>query len=394
MKHPVPSYILPVIVFAQFAGTSLWFAGNAIAGDLQQVFGLEPRSVGDLTSAVQFGFIAGTFVFALLSLSDRFSPSKVFLLSALAGAAANLALIVWAENLTGLLVFRFLAGFFLAGIYPVGMKISADWHEKGLGRALGYLVGALVLGTAFPHLVKASGANLEWKSILILISGLAAFGGMLLYFLVPDGPFRKPALRFDWRAIPRVFQAPDFRAAAFGYFGHMWELYAFWAFVPVLLSVYNRLNSEELAVPYWSFVIIAMGTLGCIAGGYRSQKRGSAKVAYYLLITSGLCCLFSPLFFHLPSWFFLAALMLWGFAVVGDSPQFSTIVARTAPADYVGTALTIVNCIGFGITIFSIQLLTNLSGRIPEEYLYLLLVPGPVVGLLAMRRSLSIKLVS
>ena len=380
-----PAHILPIIVFAQFAGTSLWFAGNAIARDLQAALQLSANSVGDITSAVQLGFIAGTLVFAVLSVADRFSPSKVFLFSAVAGALFNVLIIWLAKDLFSLLGFRFLTGFFLAGIYPVGMKISADWYEKGLGKALGYLVGALVFGTAFPHLLKTLSGSLSWENILIAISSLATFGGFLIYFFVGDGPHRKAAPKFEWNAIPKIFSFKKFRSAAFGYFGHMWELYAMWTFVPILLGDYFRLNHIIAPVSFWSFIIIGMGGVGCIIGGYISLKKGSAKVASGMLLTSGIFCLLSPYLFQLPTLLFLFALIIWGFSVVGDSPQFSTIVAQTAPKEYIGTALTIVNCIGFALTIFSIQLLVYLQNKISVQLYYLFLLPGPVFGLWCMR---------
>ncbi len=382
-----PAYILPVIVFAQFAGTSLWFAGNAIVGDLQAALQLEAGVTGDITAAVQFGFIIGTLIFAFLSIADRFSPSKVFLISAVLGALFNLSVYLFAKDLTALLLLRFATGFFLAGIYPVGMKIASDWYAKGLGKALGYLVGALVLGTAFPHLLKVLGQALPWKTILWTTSGLAVLGGVLLYVLVPDGPNRKAGAKFEWNAIPKIFGFKEFRAAAFGYFGHMWELYTFWAFTPLIISTYNELNQTDLNVSLWSFVIIAMGTLGCIIGGYISLKKGSAKVAFWMLLISGLCCLLSPLFFQLPPILFLAGLLIWGFTVVGDSPQFSTIVAKTAPSLYIGTALTIVNCIGFALTIVSIQALNYLQAIFTVSNVFLVLLIGPVIGLLAIRKQ-------
>lgn len=388
MQKP-PFYILPIIVFAQFAGTSLWFAGNAIVGDLQAALNLDSNVVGDITSAVQFGFIIGTLIFAFFSIADRFSPSKVFLVSALLGAFFNLSVYWFADSLATLIAGRFATGFCLAGIYPVGMKIASDWYAKGLGKALGYLVGALVLGTAFPHLLKAIGQTLPWATILQFTSGIAVLGGLLLYFLVPDGPNRKKGAKFEWNAIPKIFGYKEFRAAAFGYFGHMWELYAFWAFVPLLLTTFNELNAAALDVSWYAFLIIAIGSLGCIIGGYISLKKGSAKVAFGMLLISGLCCLGSPLFFKLPTLLFLVALLVWGFTVVGDSPQFSTIVAQTAPKLYIGTALTIVNCIGFALTIFSIQLLSYLKDSWPVASIFLVLLIGPLVGLLAIRRGIE-----
>lgn len=384
-QQKIPNYILPIIVFAQFAGTSLWFAGNAIISDLQTALQLETGATGDITAAVQLGFIMGTLLFAFLSIADRFSPSKVFLVCAVLGALFNISVYLFAKDLWSLLFLRFATGFFLAGIYPVGMKIASDWYAKGLGKALGYLVGALVLGTAFPHLLKALGQILSWEMILWVTSGLAVLGGLLLYFLVADGPNRKQGAKFEWNAIPKIFGFAEFRAAAFGYFGHMWELYTFWAFIPLILMTYNELNQANLSVPLWSFLIIGIGSLGCIIGGYISLKRGSAKVAFWMLLISGICCLLSPFIFQLPPILFLVILLIWGFTVVGDSPQFSTIVAKTAPSLYIGTALTIVNCIGFALTIVSIQVLSYLQDYLGITNVFLVLLIGPIVGLLALR---------
>jgi len=233
---PRPPHILPIIVLAQFAGTSLWFASNAVLADMQREWGLPDGALGMLTSSVQLGFIVGTLVFALANLADRLPPRLLFLVCSLLGAAANAAVALGAEGLTELIVLRFAVGFFLAGIYPVGMKIAASWYAKGLGHALGLLVGALVLGTAFPHLLKASSSSLDWRAILLGVSATAATGGVLLAILVPAGPHLPTKSAFDPSALRRIFQEPKFRSAAFGYFGHMWEVYAFWAFVPVLLT--------------------------------------------------------------------------------------------------------------------------------------------------------------
>lgn len=383
----VPAHILPVIILSQFAGTSLWFAGNAVLPDLQALHALPPTAVGNITSAVQVGFIAGTLTFAFLVIADRFSPSKVFFVSALLGALFNLGIYLFATGFVSLLLFRFLTGFFLAGIYPIGMKIAADWYAKDLGKALGYLVGALVLGKAFPYFLKFSSGALPWHSIIWATSAFAFFGGLLILLTVPDGPFRSRGSRFRPEAIIEIFRFSDFRSAAFGYFGHMWELYAFWAFVPLFLRAYEQHHeAAAMNIPLWSSIVIGMGTLGCILGGYWSLRVGSARVAFLMLAVSGLSCLFSPLLFLSSQWLFIAFLLVWGFAVVGDSPQFSTLVARTAPREYVGSALTIVNCIGFSVTIVSIELLNTLAIRWDNQFLYLALIIGPLFGLWAISR--------
>lgn len=381
-------WILPVIILSQFAGTSLWFAGNAVLGDLQREWALGAASLGYMTSAVQFGFVAGTLVFAFFAVSDRHSPRIVFLACSLLGAASNLAVFLAAEGLWSLLAFRFLTGFFLAGIYPVGMKIAAGWYRDDLGRAIGFLVGALVLGTAFPHLLRGIGQMLPWEMVLAGVSGSAVVGGLLMFMLVPDGPYITRGAGFDPAAFKAIFTSPKFRASAFGYFGHMWELYALWAFVPLLLARYAEQHAG-LDVSLWSFAIIATGAVGCIVGGLVSLRHGSARVAFVQLLASGICCLASPLIFHAPPAVFLAFLLFWGVVVVGDSPQLSALNARYAPPALVGSALTIANCVGFSITIVSIQLLTILATSVDIAWLFLPLAVGPVIGLLALRPLLS-----
>lgn len=383
----VPRRILPVIAAAQFAGTSLWFAGNAVMPDLQRRGGLPADAVGDMTTAVQLGFIAGTLVFAFFAIADRYSPRLIFLVCALFGAAFNAAAYLAGAELWPLLALRFATGFFLAGIYPVGMKIATGWYNRDLGTALGFLLAALVLGTALPHLIRALGYNLPWEGVLLSVSAIAAAGGLLMYWLVPDGPYLRGGTQFDPAAIAVMFRSADFRASSLGYFGHMWELYALWAFVPAYLAAYGAgTPPDSTSVSLWSFLIIGAGAIGCIAGGLASSRIGSAKVAYFQLATSGACCALSPLAFWLPQPALLAFLVCWGIVVVGDSPQFSALNARYAPAGLVGSALTIVNCLGFAITIVSIQLLNSAMGHVGAQYLFLLLCPGPILGLLALRR--------
>ena len=388
-KTHIPKWILPVIVLSQFCGTSLWFSSNAVLQDLSNHFSLPENALAHITSAVQFGFITGTLVFAILSIADRFSPSKVFAISALIAAVFN-GVIIWDHHtLTSILILRFLTGFFLAGIYPVGMKIAADYYDKGLGKSLGFLVGALVLGTAFPHLLHGFTEQLPWKTILIITSIIAVSGGFLLYFLVPDGPYRTKSPALNLSVIPKIFKDKSFKAAAFGYFGHMWELYAFWAFVPFIITAYTIIHpNNSLNIAISSFVVIAIGAFACVIGGYISLYKGVKKTALVSLTLSGLFCVISPLLFMIPSQaLFLTILSLWGMVVIADSPMFSTLVAQNAPPIYKGTALTIVNCIGFAITIISIQILLLLQSYLDVKYLLLILAIGPIFGIISICKS-------
>jgi MFS family permease len=390
MKHH--KKILPIIVISQFCCTSLWFAGNAVLNDLMASFNLNNNALEALTAAVQFGFIIGTLLFALLTIADRFSPSKVFFVCALLGALCNACLIFANNSLFTLQIIRFSTGFFLAGIYPVGMKIATDYYKKGLGTSLGFLVGALVLGTALPHLLKDSMEDFSWQIVVLSISSLAAFGGGLLLLLVPNGPHRKKGTAFDLSICFKVFKNTAFRKAAFGYFGHMWELYTFWAFVPILLKTYSDMYVQvEFNVPLLSFFIIGIGSVSCVLVSYIAAEFGTKRTAFSVLLLSCICCLISPLFFLVANeTIFVLFLLFWGMVVIADSPLFSTLVAQNAPEKDKGTALTIVNCIGFSITILSLQLVSTQYHSTNSIFVYVLLAVGPVFGLLAIgtkRRS-------
>ncbi|WP_163708157.1 MFS transporter [Mangrovibacterium lignilyticum] len=387
MEHP--KRILPVIVLSQFCCTSLWFAGNGVMSDLVSNFDLPATAVGHLTSAIQFGFIVGTLTFAVLTIADRFSPSKVFFVSALLGALFNAGVIWEGNGFISLLTLRFITGFFLAGIYPVGMKIAADYYEKGLGKSLGFLVGALVVGTAFPHLLKDMTGFLPWEIVLLATSVLALLGGALMLLLVPNGPYRKSGVSLDFSAFFKVFNNGSLRSAAFGYFGHMWELYAFWAFVPALLKTYRDLHVyATFSVPLMSFLIIGTGGLACVLGGYLSQSLGTKRTAFAALFLSCACCIVSPFILAVNhDLVFLVFLLFWGMVVVADSPLFSTLVAHNVQPQIKGTALTIVNCIGFTITIVSIQLIGAIRGMTDSSSIYLILALGPIGGLIALSRK-------
>lgn len=379
---PTPRKVLPLLVLAQFLCTSVWFAGNAGLAGLTDALNLPANALGSLVAAIQTGFIAGTLTFAVLALADRFSPVKVFMVSALAAALANAAAVVPGNNLLTLLTGRFTVGFFLAGIYPVGMKIAADHFAAGLGKSLGFLVGALVLGTALPHGILALGAAPDWRMLLLTTSALAVAGGVAVGLLVPDGPDRKASQQPELTAFMHVFRDRELRSAAFGYFGHMWELYAFWAFVPLLVG----LVVAPQDVSRWSFVIIAVGGVGCVAAGFLAERWGAKRTAATALAISGICCLASPLLLTAGASLALPLLLIWGFTVVADSPLFSTLVAQAAPAAQKATALTLVNCLGYALTVVSIILLSNLQESFGVAYLPLLLFMGPVLGLSGLRK--------
>ncbi|HEV7331140.1 MAG TPA: MFS transporter [Flavisolibacter sp.] len=374
-------HYLILLVFSQFAGTSLWFAGNAIVDQISTT-----DSGATITSYVQFGFIAGTLLFSLLTVADRFQAKNVFFYSSLLAAVANALIILLYKDAIAVKLLRFVTGFFLAGIYPVGMKIAADVFPQQLGKALGWLVGALVLGTSFPHFVRSGLENIHWETVITTTSLLALSGGVLVLLFIP--PTRKHGVtaKPDFSVAFTVFRNPSFRSAAFGYFGHMWELYAFWSILPLLFTFHNSISGTGANVFWWSFLVIGTGSAGCIAGGFLSQQWGSKKVAATALLLSGMSCLLFPFVFHTTNSLFYGLMLFWGFTVTADSPQFSALVAKAAADKNKGTALTIVTSVGFAITIVSILLLKELFLLQQEKALWLL-APGPFLGLLALRKS-------
>lgn len=379
-----PKYLLPIIIFAQFAGTSLWFAVNAVLKDLQKLYIQMPNFLANMTSTVQIGFVLGTFVYALLTLSDRFSPVRVFVTSTLLAAICNLLTIFSNGNFEALIIFRFLVGFFLSGVYPVGMKIMADWHEQGLGRALGYLVGALVLGTSFAHFIAIFSLSLNWQTVIIITSTIATVGAFLMAIFIKDGPYRRKAGKFKPSAIIEAFKHKPFRIFALGYFGHMFELYTFWAFVPIMLNDFNKnMEANSLSVSLWAFLIIASGLIGCIITGELSTRINSAYLAFICLSISLVCCVISVFMHTFSPLFFVVFMFIWGISVVGDSPQFSTLIAQNSPSESRASAITIVNCIGFAITVVSLQITHFMYQTLPLQYVYLVLAIGPIIGLIS-----------
>lgn len=380
MRYTLPP--VATIVIAQLFGTSLWFSANSAAGSLMQAWGISETDIGLLTNAVQLGFILGTLTFALSGLADRFEASKIFLVCALLGALANAAFALLATDLYSGLPLRFTVGFSLAGVYPLGMKLVVSWVPDRAGTVLSQLVGMLTLGSALPHGIRLAGANWPWQQTMLVSSVLATVAAIMIWQL-GDGPHLKRlpgTSRIRLGRVLTAFTIPQYRASALGYFGHQWELYAFWTLTPALLIASGLAEPDTSQIAGLSFLIIGIGSLGCIFGGWWSQSIGSARVAATALAMSALCCAVFPVIASSdPAWILLI-LLIWGTTVVADSPHFSALSAKACPPEIVGSALTLQNALGFAITMISIQIGTAVVNTW-GVYTAWLLLPGPLFGL-------------
>jgi len=382
-----PRSHLAWLSLAMFLGMTLWFSATAANAPIVAEFHLTPGQTAWLTMAVQGGFVVGTLISAVLNLPDILSARRLFNIGCLVGALANAALVV-APGARTLIVLRVATGAALAWVYPPGMKVAAGWFEERRGMALGILIGALTIGSAFPHLLASVSASVPWRVLMLIASGLAVLGGALIVVFVDDGPYVTRSARFDPGAVLRVFADRQTRLATLGYLGHMWELYAVWTWIAVFASTAAGDASSGVSVlgSTVAFVTIASGAIGSVAAGAVADRVGKARIAAWAMLVSGTCCAAAGLVYHAPLAVLAVFAIVWGVSVVADSAQLSALVAQYSPRDHVGTALTIQTCVGFLLTMVSIRLLPIAAQTIGWQWIFLCLAPGPFLGALALRR--------
>ncbi len=388
-RVPGKARALGCLATAELLAMALWFSASAVLPQLSEEWALGESARAWMTTSVQIGFVAGALASALASVADLVPSHRLFAGSAVAGALATAAIPLLDVGPGGAVALRFVTGFALAGVYPPGMKLAASWSREDRGLAIGLLVGALTLGSALPHLLNAlpilGEAGLPpWRSVLLATSALAIVAAAIVALFVAPGPFLARTAPFDWRLATRAFTVRPLRLANLGYLGHMWEVYAMWTWVPILLIESYRgaglsLASARLA----GFAAIGVGALGCVLAGLLADRLGRTTITIGSLAVSGACCLAAGSLIAHP--LALTALcLLWGLAVVADSAQFSAAVSELADPSAVGTALTVQTCLGFLLTLVSIQLVPPLVEAWGWNVALPALALGPAAGIAAM----------
>ena len=380
-------FILCLLSAAELMGMSLWMTANAVSDDLAALWNLTSVQSGALTTAVQIGFVIGTAIAAIFNTADIVSSRVYFAVCSLLAALSN-ALLIIEPGYWGALVFRFLVGVFLAGVYPPAMKMIATWFKLGRGFAIGTVVGALVIGKASPYLIRAIGEP-GWQWVVGATSLLAVIAAILVWFTYRDGPYSFERRPFSLVLIKTVALDRKTRLAIFGYLGHMWELYAMWIWIPAFIFAAAKETDAEnptFIKDSIGFLAIAAGGAGCLWGGWYADRFGRERLVNLSMLVSGLCCLLVGFLFGLPIWMIGVSTMIWGFFVVSDSAQFSTIVTEVAPKHAVGTALTLQTSVGFLLTTVTIQAIPWLQEQISWRYAFAVLAIGPVLGILAIKR--------
>jgi MFS family permease len=386
MSTPNQWRALVLLSLAELLGMALWFTGSAVVPALASEWNLSSSQVSWLAIAVQLGFVAGTLISATLNLADIITTRHLFAVSALLGALTNAFFGLYAHQPETAIALRFLTGVCLAGVYPPGMKLMATWFRDRRGMALGVLVGALTLGKATPYLVNAIGSS-NWRLNVLFVSLLAVIGGAIVLLFVSDGPHALPRATFDLKQIVKVFRNRGVRLASFGYFGHMWELYAMWIWIPVMIRAsVTAQGGNPIVAEVGSFLVIGAGAIGCAVAGLIADRVGRTLVTSWAMAISGTCCLLVGFLFGANPVLLLLLAVVWGASVVADSAQFSSCVTELGDPQYIGTALTLQMCVGFLLTTISIKLIPKVVDLVTWRYAFMILAPGPLLGVLAMLR--------
>ena len=383
---------LALLSIVMVLGMTPWFSATVIAPALVARWNASTAMVAWLTMAVQIGFVAGTLASAALMLADRWSARKLAAGSALLAAVATALVSIAADSPYAVIALRMVTGAALAGVYPPGMKMVAGWWREGRGTAIGVLVGALTLGTASPHLLRATIGPDAWRTVLLAAAASSGVGALLLITRVREGPFQAAPTQFDIHGLRRVVGDRGVALATGGYLGHMWELYAMWSSIGLFWGfVIARRGLEPSLAPLLAFLTIGMGIVGSVAAGVLADRIGRATVTIGAMAVSGACALGIGLLIEAPLVLLAIVSIVWGIAIVADSAQFSACVTELAPREYVGTALTLQTSLGFLLTLVTIRYVPVWADWWGWRLAYAPLAIGPVLGILAMwrlRRSL------